>query len=223
MLMLENASRSYRCTCLAHACTAFSLFTHRSSRLQLSLASVHPRSGRSSWRTFCVHRCSSFSREHVACVTLKYAPFMLPCSRTPCAHRRSFLQQPCASLALIVATSSLLLATALIGPHRRYIVALACNSPVHTHRALIVPHRRSSYQASCVHPRSNWRSSCVRRCSSMLMLENALRVCYAQVYAPFTLPCKRTPSQLRSSSLLLATALSSLISCAHRRSCLQQP
>ena len=129
MLMLENASRSYRCTCLAHACTAFSLFTHRSSRLQLSLASVHPRSGRSSWRTFCVHRCSSFSREHVACVTLKYAPFMLPCSRTPCAHRRSFLQQPCASLALIVATSSLLLATALIGPHRR-----------------------SSYQASCVHP-----------------------------------------------------------------------
>ena len=112
-LMLENASRSYRCTCLAHACTAFSLFTHRSSRLQLSLASVHPRSGRSSWRTFCVHRCSSFSREHVACVTLKYAPFMLPCSRTPCAHRRSFLQQPCASLALIVATSSLLLATAL--------------------------------------------------------------------------------------------------------------
>ena len=47
MLMLENASRSYRCTCLAHACTAFSLFTHRSSRLQLSLASVHPRSGRS--------------------------------------------------------------------------------------------------------------------------------------------------------------------------------
>ena len=110
MLMLENASRSYRCTCSAHACTAFSLFTHRSSRLQLSLASVHPRS---SWRTFCVHRCSSFYRERVACVTLKYAPFMLPCSRTPCAHRRSFLQQPCASLALIVATSSLLLATAL--------------------------------------------------------------------------------------------------------------
>jgi len=51
-LMLENASRSYRCTCSAHACTAFSLFTHRSSRLQLSLASVHPRSGRSSWRRF---------------------------------------------------------------------------------------------------------------------------------------------------------------------------
>ena len=107
--MLENASRSYRCTCLAHACTAFSLFTHRSSRLQLSLASVHPRSGRSSWRTFCVHRCSSFSREHVACVTLKYAPFMLPCSRTPCAHRRSFLDIPATALR----SSSLFLATAL--------------------------------------------------------------------------------------------------------------
>ena len=61
MLMLENASRSYRCTCLAHACTAFSLFTHRSSRLQLSLASVHPRSGRSTLENvFGVHRCSSY-------------------------------------------------------------------------------------------------------------------------------------------------------------------
>jgi hypothetical protein len=89
-LMLENASRSYRCTCSAHACTAFSLFTHRSSRLQLSLASVHPRS---SWRTFCVHRCSSFYRERVACVTLKYAPLLENALRS---HRRSFLQQPCA-------------------------------------------------------------------------------------------------------------------------------
>jgi len=176
-LMLENASRSYRCTCSAHACTAFSLFTHRSSRLQLSLASVHPRS---SWRTFCVHRCSSFYRERVACVTLKYAPFMLPCSRTPCAHRRSFLQQPCA--------------------HRRSCLQQPCAHSSCTHRPSST---RSSYQASCVHPRSSWRTSCVRRCSSMLMLENAFRVCYAQVrslYAP-----------------LLENA------CAHRRSCLQQP
>jgi hypothetical protein len=176
-LMLENASRSYRCTCSAHACTAFSLFTHRSSRLQLSLASVHPRS---SWRTFCVHRCSSFYRERVACVTLKYAPFMLPCSRTPCAHRRSFLQQPCA--------------------HRRSCLKQPCAHSSCTHRPSST---RSSYQASCVHPRSSWRTSCVRRCSSMLMLENAFRVCYAQVrslYAP-----------------LLENA------CAHRRSCLQQP
>ena len=189
-LMLENASRSYRCTCSAHACTAFSLFTHRSSRLQLSLASVHPRS---SWRTFCVHRCSSFYRERVACVTLKYAPFMLPCSRTPCAHRRSFLQQPCA--------------------HRRSCLQQPCAHSSCTHRPSST---RSSYQASCVHPRSSWRTSCVRRCSSMLMLENALRVCYAQVrslYAPLL------ENALRSSSLLLATALSSLI-VPHRRSCL---
>jgi len=112
-------------------------------------------------------------------------------------------------LALIVAHSCNSLAL---------IVALACNSPVHTHRALIVPHRRSSYQASCVHPRSSWRTSCVRRCSSMLMLENALRVCYAQVrslYAPLL------ENALRSSSLLLATALSSLI-VPHRRSCLYE-
>ena len=48
---------------------------------------------------------------------------MLPCSRTPCFQRSSFNPaQPCAR-----------------------VVALACNSPVHTHRALIVPHRRSSY------------------------------------------------------------------------------
>jgi hypothetical protein len=62
---------------------------------------------------------------------------------------------------------------------------------------------RSSYQASCVHPRSSWRTSCVRRCSSMLMLENAFRVCYAQVRS------------------LYAPLLENV--CAHRRSCLQQP
>jgi hypothetical protein len=191
MLMLENASRSYRCTCLAHACTAFSLFTHRSSRLQLSLASVHPRSGRSSWRTFCVHRCSSFSREHVACVTLKYAPFMLPCSRTPCAHRRSFLQQPCASLALIVATSSLLLATAL------------CTLIVHS----------SSLTSSLI-----LSISIVR--SSTLELEKLLRSSLlVHAHARERLACV-----LHSSTLpLRSLARERLRSCAHRRSCLQQP
>ena len=192
-LMLENASRSYRCTCSAHACTAFSLFTHRSSRLQLSLASVHPRS---SWRTFCVHRCSSFYRERVACVTLKYAPFLCSLARE--------------RLALIVAHSCNSLAL---------IVALACNSPVHTHRALIVPHRPSS---------SLILSSIVR--SSTLELENVLRsslLVHAHarerlscVLRSSTLPLRSLARErLRSSSLLLATALSSLI-VPHRRSCL---
>ena len=113
-LMLENASRSYRCTCSAHACTAFSLFTHRSSRLQLSLASVHPRS---SWRTFCVHRCSS-SPHSIENVLRVLRSSMLPL----CSLARE-------RLALIVAHSCNSLAL---------IVALACNSPVHTHRALIV-------------------------------------------------------------------------------------
>jgi len=188
-LMLENASRSYRCTCSAHACTAFSLFTHRSSRLQLSLASVHPRS---SWRTFCVHRCSSFYRERVACVTLKYAPFMLPCSRTPCAHRRSFLQQPCA--------------------HRRSCLQQPCAHSSCTHR-----------------PSSSLILSSIVR-SSTLELENVLRsslLVHAHarerlscVLRSSTLPLRSLARErLRSSSLLLATALSSLI-VPHRRSCL---
>jgi hypothetical protein len=126
-------------------------------------------------------RCSC-ARERFAWVTLKYAPLLENALRSSSLIPR----HSCNSLALIV--------------------ALACNSPVHTHRALIVPHRRSSYQASCVHPRSNWRSSCVRRCSSMLMLENALRVCYAQVR-----------------SLYAPLQENALRSCAHRRSCLQQP
>ena len=42
-------------------------------------------------------------------VTLYYAPSKLPCSRTPCVHRRSFLDIPATALR----SSSLLLATAL--------------------------------------------------------------------------------------------------------------
>jgi hypothetical protein len=116
---------------VAHACN--SLFTHRSSRL-LSLASVL-RSPRSSSRTSCVrlafiaaHRCSCY-RERFACVTLKTQV----CS----------LAREC--LAFIAAHACNSLARALI-------VALACNSHVHTHRpssSLIL----YSFQASCVHPR----------------------------------------------------------------------
>ena len=127
MLMLENVLRSYRRTCLQQP------FTHRSSTVHhdgsRSQASCVLHAQARERLAFVAARRCSCARERFAWVTLKYAPFMLPCSRTPCAHRRSFLQQPCASLTLIVATSSLLLATALIGPHRR-----------------------SSYQASCVHP-----------------------------------------------------------------------
>jgi len=87
------------------------------------------------------------------------------------------------------------------------IVALVCNSPVHTHRALVVPHRPSS---------SLILSSIVR--SSTLELENFLRssllihahsrerfVCVTLKYAPLL------ENVLRSSSLLLATALCTLI------------
>ena len=113
-------------------------------------------------------------------------------------------------LALIVAHSCNSLAL---------IVALACNSPVHTHRALIVPHRPSS---------SLILSSIVR--SSTLELENVLRsslLVHAHarerlscVLRSSTLPLRSLARErLRSSSLLLATALSSLI-VPHRRSCL---
>ena len=190
--MLENASRSYRCTCLAHACTAFSLFTHRSSRLQLSLASVHPRS---SWRTFCVHRCSSFYRERVACVTLKYAPFMLPCSRTPCAHRRSFLQQPCA--------------------HRRSCLQQPCAHSSCTHRPSSSLILSSIVRSSTLELEKLLRSS--------LLVHAHARERLACVLRSSTLPLRSLArerlAQLRSSSLLLATALSSLI-VPHRRSCL---
>jgi len=176
-LMLENASRSYRCTHVRHMLAqplAFSLIVHHdcSSRSQ---AFIHARAGE--------HFAFIAAPHSIENVLRVLRSSMLPL----CSLARE-------RLALIVAHSCNSLAL---------IVALACNSPVHTHRALIVPHRRSSYQASCVHPRSSWRTSCVRRCSSMLMLENAFRVCYAQVrslYAP-----------------LLENA------CAHRRSCLQQP
>ena len=112
MLMLENVLRSYRRTCLQQP------FTHRSS-------TVHHDGSRS--QASCVlhaqarlafvaaHRCSC-ARERLAC---GLRSSMLPCSRTPCFQRSSFNPaQPCAR-----------------------VVALACNSPVHTHRALIVPHR----------------------------------------------------------------------------------
>jgi hypothetical protein len=65
-------------------------------------------------------RCSC-ARERFAWVTLKYAPLLENALRSSSLIPR----HSCNSLALIV--------------------ALACNSPVHTHRALIVPHRRSSY------------------------------------------------------------------------------
>jgi hypothetical protein len=98
------------------------------------------------------------------------------------------LQQPCAHSSCTHRPSSSLIVAHPI-KHRAFIHARAGE--------------RLAFVAACVHPRSSWRTSCVRRCSSMLMLENALRVCYAQVrslYAP-----------------LLENA------CAHRRSCLQQP
>ena len=125
-LMLENASRSYRCTCSAHACTAFSLFTHRSSRLQLSLASVHPRSGRSSWRRFAFI-AAPHSIENVLRVLRSS---MLPL----CSLARE-------RLALIVAHSCNSLAL---------IVALACNRPHRPSSSLILS---SIVRSSTIHPR----------------------------------------------------------------------
>ena len=147
------------------ATTAFSLIIHHDcSRSQ---AFIHARAGER-LAFIAAHRCSCY-RERFACVTLKYAPLL---ENASCVHRRPCLQQ---SLALVVALD-------------------ACNSPVHTHRALFVPHRRSSYQAyTCIKQRAYivrsstlelWRTSCVRRCSSMLMLEFALRVLRSSM-----LPC----------------------------------
>ena len=116
---------------------------------------------------------------------------MLPCSRTPLA----FIVAHACNRALR-SSSLLMLATAL------------CTLIVHS-SSLIVAHPikhinvSSNVRTSCVHPRSSWKTSCVRRCSSMLMLEFALRVLRSSM-----LPCSRTPCvALRSSS----------------RSCLQQP
>ena len=123
------------------ATTAFSLIIHHDcSRSQ---AFIHARAGER-LAFIAAHRCSCY-RERFACVTLKYAPLL---ENASCVHRRPCLQQ---SLALVVALD-------------------ACNSPVHTHRALFVPHRRSSYQAyTCIKQRAN----IVR--SSTLELENFLR------------------------------------------------
>ena len=166
------------------ATTAFSLIIHHDcSRSQ---AFIHARAvTRAGERLafIAAHRCSCY-RERFACVTLKYAPLL---ENASCVHRRPCLQQ---SLALVVALD-------------------ACNSPVHTHRALFVPHRRSSYQAyKCI----KQRAYIVR--SSTLELENFLRssllihaharvrfACVTLKYAPLL------ENALRSSS----------------RSCLQQP
>ena len=169
MLMLENALHSYHRTIIAHACN-YSLFTHHSSRL-LSLASVHPRS---SWIELeNVLRSSLLIVAHAIENALRVLrSSMLPCSRTPLA----FIVAHACNRALR-SSSLLMLATAL------------CTLIVHS-SSLIVAHPikhinvSSNVRTSCVHPRSSWKTSCVRRCSSMLMLEFALRVLRSSM-----LPC----------------------------------
>jgi len=114
-LMLENASRSYRCTHVRHMLAqplAFSLIVHHdcSSRSQ---AFIHARAGE--------HFAFIAAPHSIENVLRVLRSSMLPL----CSLARE-------RLALIVAHSCNSLAL---------IVALACNSPVHTHRALIVPHR----------------------------------------------------------------------------------
>ena len=174
------------------ATTAFSLIIHHDcSRSQ---AFIHARAvTRAGERLafIAAHRCSCY-RERFACVTLKYAPLL---ENASCVHRRPCLQQ---SLALVVALD-------------------ACNSPVHTHRALFVPHRRSSYQAyKCI----KQRAYIVR--SSTLELENFLRssllihaharvrfACVTLKYAPLLENALRSLALIVA--LLLATALCTLL------------
>ena len=181
MLMLENALHSYHRTCLQLQPFHSSFITIALARKRSSTLELDRAGERLAF--IAAHRCSCY-RERFACVTLKYAPLL---ENASCVHRRPCLQQ---SLALVVALD-------------------ACNSPVHTHRALFVPHRRSSYQAyKCI----KQRAYIVR--SSTLELENFLRssllihaharvrfACVTLKYAPLL------ENALRSSS----------------RSCLQQP
>ena len=167
------------------ATTAFSLIIHHDcSRSQ---AFIHARAGER-LVFIAAHRCSCY-RERSACVTLKYAPLL---ENASCVHRRPCLQQ---SLALVVALD-------------------ACNSPVHTHRALFVPHRRSSYQAyKCI----KQRAYIVR--SSTLELENFLRsslLIHAHARVRFACVTLKYCSLARERlalivALLLATALCTLL------------
>jgi hypothetical protein len=122
--LLENALRSSsHMLATALSLTFHSSFITIALRL-LSLASVL-RSPRSSWRASCDHRAifALLIVAHAIENTLRVLrSSMLPCSRTPYVH---IVAHSCNSLALIV--------------------ALACNSPVHTRRPssslILIKHR----------------------------------------------------------------------------------
>ena len=166
MLMLENALHSYHRTCLQLQPFHSSFITRalarkRSSTLELLL------------ELETVLRSSLLIVAHAIENALRVLrSSMLPCSRTPLA----FIVAHACNRALR-SLSLLMLATAL------------CTLIVHS-SSLIVAHPikhinvSSNVRTSCVHPRSSWRTSCVRRCSSMLMLEFALRVLRSSM-----LPC----------------------------------
>ena len=116
MLMLENVLRSYRRTCLQQP------FTHRSSTVHhdgsRSQASCVLHAQARERLAFVAARRCSCARERLAC---GLRSSVLPCSRTPCFQRCSFLQQPCARVVahllatalctLIVHSSSVILST----------------------------------------------------------------------------------------------------------------
>ena len=162
MLMLENALHSYHRTCLQ-------LQPFHSSFITIALA----RKRSSTLELENVLRSSLLIVAHAIENALRVLrSSMLPCSRTPLA----FIVAHACNRALR-SSSLLMLATAL------------CTLIVHS-SSLIVAHPikhihvSSNVRTSCVHPRSSWRTSCVRRCSSMLMLEFALRVLRSSM-----LPC----------------------------------
>ena len=162
MLMLENALHSYHRTCLQ-------LQPFHSSFITIALA----RKRSSTLELENVLRSSLLIVAHAIENALRVLrSSMLPCSRTPLA----FIVAHACNRALR-SSSLLMLATAL------------CTLIVHS-SSLIVAHPikhinvSSNVRTSCVHPRSSWKTSCVRRCSSMLMLEFALRVLRSSM-----LPC----------------------------------
>ena len=123
MLMLENVLRSYRRTIVAHACNSPSLTVHHDGSRSQASCVLH---AQARLAFVAAHRCSCAAR--LAC---GLRSSMLPCSRTPCFQRSSFNPaQPCA--------------------HRRYIVALACNSPHRPSSSLILS---SIVRSSTIHPR----------------------------------------------------------------------
>jgi len=150
---LAFISSHYRRTCLQQP------FTHRSSRW-LSLASVL-RSPRSSSRTSCV-RCAIIALLVVAHVLHVENALrglrsiicnMLPCSRTPCVHRRSFNPATAlrsSSLFCLQQTSSALIVAHPI-KHRAFIhysSTLKLENFLHTRRCVSSTSSASVYRCS---------------------------------------------------------------------------